>query len=174
MCNKLRKVLKSKIKILVTHHVHHLEHADQILILSDGEMVARGKYNDLIKQGINLSSYLSSGLSNNNDTCGVANSSIVVSGATATATSMVAKPPLLPMIDLDTVKRNPSIKSKDANATTIMTDSFKIQFTHGSISTLNTLFDLEKLLPSLEITSNFLKTFEKILLFLSPKINCKF
>jgi len=142
--------LKSKCKILVTHHVHHLEHADQILILSDGEMVARGKYNDLIKQGINLSSYLSSGLINSND-------NIVVSGATATATTtttVVAKPPLLPMIDLDTVKRNPSIKSKDANATTVMTDSFKIQFTHGSISTLNTLFDLEKLLPSLEIPSN--------------------
>jgi ATP-binding cassette subfamily C (CFTR/MRP) protein 4 len=142
--NCINGYLKSKIKILVTHHVQHLEHADQILILNDGEIVESGKYDELLKKGINLSSYLSSC-----NTSGNISTTKAIAGGVSSNKPCVS---LLPMIDLDSAKRTPSIKNKDTNATTLA-DSFKIQFTNGSISTLNTLFELEKLLPSLEIQS---------------------
>ena len=144
--NCINGYLKSKIKILVTHHVQHLEHADQILILNDGELVESGKYDELLKKGINLSSYLSS--CNTSTTKAIVAAGAVAGGVCSNKTCVS----LLPIIDLDSVKRTPSIKNKDTNATTLA-DSFKIQFSNGSISTLNTLFELEKLLPSLEIQS---------------------
>ena len=149
--NCINGYLKSKIKILVTHHVQHLEHADQILILNDGEIVESGKYDELLKKGINLSSYLSSCNSSGN----MSTTKTIAAAVTAVAGGVSSNKPcvsLLPIIDLDSAKRTPSIKNKDTNATTLA-DSFKIQFSNGSISTLNTLYELEKLLPSLEMQS---------------------
>jgi hypothetical protein len=39
--------LKSKTRILITHQIHNLETADNILILKDGLVVAQGTYNEL-------------------------------------------------------------------------------------------------------------------------------
>nr|UOU03343.1 ATP-binding cassette subfamily C4-4-2 [Brachionus rubens] len=53
--NCINKYLKSKIKILVTHQVHHLaSNANEILYLEDGEIKFRGSYSELISSGVNM------------------------------------------------------------------------------------------------------------------------
>lgn len=44
--------LKSKIRILITHHVNHLETADNILVLRNGEIEAQGDYKTIMKSNI--------------------------------------------------------------------------------------------------------------------------
>ena len=131
--NCINGFLKSKIKILVTHHVQHLAHADQIILLNDdGEVVAKGKYDDLLREGINLNSYLQS------------------------STHAVTTSPIRPMTiaDLETIKRNPSIKK---------------EILSGSISTLNTLFELEKFLPGLDAAES-VKSKAWVITFVHEKI----
>ncbi|KAF8939989.1 hypothetical protein BGZ58_008149 [Dissophora ornata] len=41
-------LLKDKARILVTHGIGHLEHVDQIVVISDGQISEIGQYNDLI------------------------------------------------------------------------------------------------------------------------------
>lgn len=43
---------------MVTHQVHHLENADHIIVLDDGDVLAQGTYKELNDKGLNLSSYL--------------------------------------------------------------------------------------------------------------------
>ena len=106
--------------------MQHLKSADQILILNDGEMLAKGSYDDLLKLGINLSSYLSS-----------------------ISTNSAPKP--IPDMEL---KRNSSIKT-DTNPIQIPSiDTFKIPFSSGSISNLNAILELEKLLPKLDANAS--------------------
>jgi ABC-type multidrug transport system ATPase subunit len=42
--------------------VHHLESADQILVLDDGDLIAKGTSKQLMDIGINLKTYLSENL----------------------------------------------------------------------------------------------------------------
>ncbi|KAG0217290.1 hypothetical protein BGX33_010936 [Mortierella sp. NVP41] len=41
-------LLKDKTRILVTHGIHHLEHMDQIVVVKDGEIAEKGRYEDLM------------------------------------------------------------------------------------------------------------------------------
>ncbi|KAF9942250.1 hypothetical protein BGZ67_002583 [Mortierella alpina] len=41
-------LLKSKTRVLVTHAIHHLEQADQIVVIRDGKISETGKYNALM------------------------------------------------------------------------------------------------------------------------------
>jgi len=41
-------LLKDKTRLLVTHGIHHLADADQILVIKDGEIVETGQYKDLL------------------------------------------------------------------------------------------------------------------------------
>ncbi|CAF0703154.1 unnamed protein product [Brachionus calyciflorus] len=51
----INKYLKSKIRILVTHQVHHLaSNVSEILYLVDGEIKFRGNFTDLIASGVNM------------------------------------------------------------------------------------------------------------------------
>nr|APD26522.1 ATP-binding cassette transporter subfamily C member 4 X4 protein [Brachionus koreanus] len=53
--NCINKYLKSKIRILVTHQVHHLaSNVREILYLVDGEIKFRGNFSDLIASGVNM------------------------------------------------------------------------------------------------------------------------
>ena len=71
----ISEFLKSKIRILVTHQVHHLERADQILIFNDGDLSAKGTFKELNEQGFNLNSLLNT--SDQNQTAGPTSSSTV-------------------------------------------------------------------------------------------------
>ncbi|XP_061579415.1 ATP-binding cassette sub-family C member 4-like isoform X2 [Cololabis saira] len=51
-------LLKKKPRILVTHQLQYLKAADQIVILKEGHMVARGKYNELQKSGLDFTTLL--------------------------------------------------------------------------------------------------------------------
>ncbi|GJJ71288.1 ATP-binding cassette, subfamily C (CFTR/MRP), member 1 [Entomortierella parvispora] len=42
-------LLKDKTRLLVTHGIHHLADADQILVIKDGEIVETGQYKDLLE-----------------------------------------------------------------------------------------------------------------------------
>ncbi|KAG0197883.1 Multidrug resistance-associated protein 1 [Mortierella sp. GBA30] len=42
-------LLNGKTRILVTHAIHHLEQADQIVVIKDGEISETGKYDDLME-----------------------------------------------------------------------------------------------------------------------------
>ena len=44
--------LKSRIRILVTHQTQYLHDADQIILLNDGEVKAKGTYNDIKASGL--------------------------------------------------------------------------------------------------------------------------
>ena len=46
--------LKSKIRIFVTHQTHHLANANQILVLNNGQVLAKGTYGEVSKSGLNL------------------------------------------------------------------------------------------------------------------------
>jgi ATP-binding cassette, subfamily C (CFTR/MRP), member 4 len=50
--------LKSKIRILVTHQVHHVTNADQIWIINNGRIESNGTYDSLVKQGINMEAFI--------------------------------------------------------------------------------------------------------------------
>lgn len=43
-------ILKTKTKIMVTHHLHVLEHVDQILLMKNGKIVLGGKFSDIMDQ----------------------------------------------------------------------------------------------------------------------------
>uniref|UniRef100_A0A3P9LFB7 ATP-binding cassette, sub-family C (CFTR/MRP), member 4 n=1 Tax=Oryzias latipes TaxID=8090 RepID=A0A3P9LFB7_ORYLA len=51
-------VLKKKPRVLVTHQLQYLTEADQILILKEGHMVARGTYTELLQSGLDFASLL--------------------------------------------------------------------------------------------------------------------
>uniref|UniRef100_A0A3P9JMH4 Cystic fibrosis transmembrane conductance regulator n=1 Tax=Oryzias latipes TaxID=8090 RepID=A0A3P9JMH4_ORYLA len=51
-------VLKKKPRILVTHQLQYLTEADQILILKEGHMVAKGTYTELLQSGLDFASLL--------------------------------------------------------------------------------------------------------------------
>uniref|UniRef100_A0AAQ5XQR9 Multidrug resistance-associated protein 4 n=1 Tax=Amphiprion ocellaris TaxID=80972 RepID=A0AAQ5XQR9_AMPOC len=51
-------VLKKKPRILVTHQLQYLKAADQIVVLKEGQMVARGTYNELQGSGLDFTSLL--------------------------------------------------------------------------------------------------------------------
>lgn len=46
--------LKDKTRVLVTHGIHHLADAGQILVIKDGEIVETGQYNDLLDAKLGL------------------------------------------------------------------------------------------------------------------------
>ena len=50
--NCINGYLKSKIRILITHHVNHLESADNIIVLKNGEIEAQGDYKTIMKSNI--------------------------------------------------------------------------------------------------------------------------
>uniref|UniRef100_A0A671PXA5 Cystic fibrosis transmembrane conductance regulator n=1 Tax=Sinocyclocheilus anshuiensis TaxID=1608454 RepID=A0A671PXA5_9TELE len=51
-------ILKEKPRILVTHQLQYLKAADQILVLKEGHMVARGTYSELQRSGVDFTSLL--------------------------------------------------------------------------------------------------------------------
>ncbi|KAM3862000.1 ATP-binding cassette sub-family C member 4-like [Diretmus argenteus] len=51
-------LLKNKPRILVTHQLQYLEAADQIVVLKEGQMVARGTYSELQGSGLDFTSLL--------------------------------------------------------------------------------------------------------------------
>lgn len=51
-------LLKNKPRILVTHQLQYLKAADQILVLKEGHMVARGTYSELQCSGVDFTSLL--------------------------------------------------------------------------------------------------------------------
>uniref|UniRef100_A0A4W5MSH2 Multidrug resistance-associated protein 4 n=1 Tax=Hucho hucho TaxID=62062 RepID=A0A4W5MSH2_9TELE len=51
-------ILKNKPRILVTHQLQYLQAADQILVLKEGHMVARGTYSELQRSGVDFTSLL--------------------------------------------------------------------------------------------------------------------
>ncbi|KAL2081656.1 hypothetical protein ACEWY4_023509 [Coilia grayii] len=51
-------VLRKKPRILVTHQLQYLKAADQILVLKEGHMVARGTYSELLSSGVDFTSLL--------------------------------------------------------------------------------------------------------------------
>ncbi|XP_057563457.1 ATP-binding cassette sub-family C member 4-like [Hippopotamus amphibius kiboko] len=53
----IRQALQEKITILVTHQLHFLEDASQILILKDGKVVKRGTYSEFLKSGVDVISF---------------------------------------------------------------------------------------------------------------------
>eukprot|EP01040_Poterioochromonas_malhamensis_P014174 gene14174-15673_t len=52
------KVLKGKTRVLVTHHVHFLPQCDKIIILHDGEVKFFGSHEELVRSGLDLSSFV--------------------------------------------------------------------------------------------------------------------
>ncbi|KAJ7514410.1 hypothetical protein O6H91_23G042800 [Diphasiastrum complanatum] len=50
----IRRALATKTVLLVTHQVEFLHRADRILVMRDGEIVQSGKYDDLLKSGIDF------------------------------------------------------------------------------------------------------------------------
>ncbi|XP_067439487.1 ATP-binding cassette sub-family C member 4-like [Thunnus thynnus] len=53
-------LLKNKSRILVTHQLQHLRAADQILVLKEGHIMAKGTYNELQCSGLDIVSLLKS------------------------------------------------------------------------------------------------------------------
>ncbi|XP_071016016.1 ATP-binding cassette sub-family C member 4-like [Oncorhynchus clarkii lewisi] len=51
-------ILKNKPRILVTHQLQYLQAANQILVLKEGHMVARGTYSELQRSGVDFTSLL--------------------------------------------------------------------------------------------------------------------
>uniref|UniRef100_A0A674EM84 Multidrug resistance-associated protein 4 n=1 Tax=Salmo trutta TaxID=8032 RepID=A0A674EM84_SALTR len=51
-------ILKNKPRILVTHQLQYLQAVDQILVLKEGHVVARGTYSELQHSGVNFTSLL--------------------------------------------------------------------------------------------------------------------
>uniref|UniRef100_A0A669CSF3 Cystic fibrosis transmembrane conductance regulator n=1 Tax=Oreochromis niloticus TaxID=8128 RepID=A0A669CSF3_ORENI len=51
-------LLKNKLRILVTHQLQYLKAADQIVVLKEGHMVAKGTYTELQQSGLDFTSLL--------------------------------------------------------------------------------------------------------------------
>ncbi|KAM7375245.1 hypothetical protein PAMA_014371 [Pampus argenteus] len=51
-------LLKNKLRILVTHQLQYLKAADQIVVLKEGHMVAKGTYTELQRSGVDFTSLL--------------------------------------------------------------------------------------------------------------------
>uniref|UniRef100_A0A6Q2Y919 Cystic fibrosis transmembrane conductance regulator n=1 Tax=Esox lucius TaxID=8010 RepID=A0A6Q2Y919_ESOLU len=51
-------ILKNKPRILVTHQLQYLQAADQILVLKEGHMVAKGTYMELQRSGVDFTALL--------------------------------------------------------------------------------------------------------------------
>ncbi|CAL1598298.1 unnamed protein product [Knipowitschia caucasica] len=51
-------LLKKKIRILVTHQLQYLKAVDQIVVLKEGQMVAKGTYTELQHSGVDFTSLL--------------------------------------------------------------------------------------------------------------------
>ncbi|KAF4111886.1 hypothetical protein G5714_006681 [Onychostoma macrolepis] len=51
-------ILKDKPRILVTHQLQYLKAANQILVLKEGHMVARGTFSELLRSGVDFTSLL--------------------------------------------------------------------------------------------------------------------
>ncbi|XP_074483833.1 ATP-binding cassette sub-family C member 4-like [Sebastes fasciatus] len=51
-------LLKNKLRILVTHQLQYLQSADQIVVLKEGHMVAKGRYAELQRSGLDFTSLL--------------------------------------------------------------------------------------------------------------------
>ncbi|RVE75296.1 hypothetical protein OJAV_G00015460 [Oryzias javanicus] len=51
-------LLRRKPRILVTHQLQYLKEADQIVILKEGHMVAKGTYTELLQSGVDFASLL--------------------------------------------------------------------------------------------------------------------
>ncbi|MGH0118924.1 UNVERIFIED_CONTAM: hypothetical protein FKN15_054918 [Acipenser sinensis] len=51
-------ILRNKPRILVTHQLQYLQAADQILVLKEGHMVAKGTYGELQRSGVDFTSLL--------------------------------------------------------------------------------------------------------------------
>ncbi|XP_072319302.1 ATP-binding cassette sub-family C member 4 [Eucyclogobius newberryi] len=51
-------LLKKKLRILVTHQLQYLNAADQIVVLKEGDMVAKGTYTELQRSGVDFTSLL--------------------------------------------------------------------------------------------------------------------
>ncbi|XP_073707299.1 ATP-binding cassette sub-family C member 4 [Garra rufa] len=51
-------ILKDKPRILVTHQLQYLKAANQILVLKEGHMVARGTFSELMRSGVDFTSLL--------------------------------------------------------------------------------------------------------------------
>ncbi|XP_054480100.1 ATP-binding cassette sub-family C member 4-like [Anoplopoma fimbria] len=51
-------LLKNKPRILVTHQLQYLQAADQIVVLKEGHMVAKGRYMELQRSGVDFTSLL--------------------------------------------------------------------------------------------------------------------
>ncbi|KAM6893784.1 ATP-binding cassette sub-family C member 4 [Xenentodon cancila] len=51
-------LLKNKPRILVTHQLQYLKAADQIIVLKEGHMVAKGTYTELQRSGVDFTSLL--------------------------------------------------------------------------------------------------------------------
>uniref|UniRef100_A0A8C1I0L0 Cystic fibrosis transmembrane conductance regulator n=1 Tax=Cyprinus carpio carpio TaxID=630221 RepID=A0A8C1I0L0_CYPCA len=57
-CRCICGILKDKPRILVTHQLQYLKAANQILVLKEGHMVARGTYSELQRSGVDFTSLL--------------------------------------------------------------------------------------------------------------------
>ncbi|KAM6893207.1 ATP-binding cassette sub-family C member 4 [Lycodopsis pacificus] len=51
-------LLRNKLRILVTHQLQYLKSADQIVVLKEGHMVAKGTYTELQQSGLDFTSLL--------------------------------------------------------------------------------------------------------------------
>ncbi|KAJ5069267.1 multidrug-resistance like protein 1 isoform i [Anaeramoeba ignava] len=54
----LGKVLQTKTRILVTHQLQYLPHSDFIIVIKDGEVFAKGTFEELIHKGVDFSNLL--------------------------------------------------------------------------------------------------------------------
>uniref|UniRef100_A0A915IRS2 Uncharacterized protein n=1 Tax=Romanomermis culicivorax TaxID=13658 RepID=A0A915IRS2_ROMCU len=54
----INSYLRDKIRILVTHQLQYLKHADYVIVMKDGKVAASGKYQDLEKLGEKFTSIL--------------------------------------------------------------------------------------------------------------------
>lgn len=54
----IRGYLKDKAVILVTHQLHFLREADNMIVLKKGEVEAAGSFKDIMKRGTDLSEFL--------------------------------------------------------------------------------------------------------------------
>uniref|UniRef100_A0AAX7T6W9 Multidrug resistance-associated protein 4 n=1 Tax=Astatotilapia calliptera TaxID=8154 RepID=A0AAX7T6W9_ASTCA len=58
LCRCICGLLRKKPRILVTHQLQYLKAADQIVVLKEGQMVARGTYSELQGSGLDFTSLL--------------------------------------------------------------------------------------------------------------------
>lgn len=58
--------LKDKIRVFVTHHMHHLVKADKVMVLEKGRILAQGSFEEVSKLDINLESLLAASIEREN------------------------------------------------------------------------------------------------------------